>query len=339
MNINMRHFSSLLLACLLLAGTLQAKKVKFMVNMQGQVKSPNGIHVTGDFQTIAGYVGGDWNSASTSMAQSPTDTNLYSVVVDIPAMTKYEYKFVNGDQFYEVEFVPLVSRVGYNFNDNRWIYIDSLAPDTTVVGPLVFSGNAPAGYRGVRFIVDMQNEPSVSPAGVHVAGDFQGWDQTSMEMYSFVANIYEHIGFIDSTVAAAQYAFYNGDAASDVELVSGPCAINLNRAIAVPTDTALATVCFGSCDDCATASVGDQWQPRIAVYPNPATDRAVVRLDNHFGTWQLRVLDQQGRVVLTQAGSGEQAVQIERNGLGAGLYHVQVTDGDGRKSVQKLIFQ
>ncbi|MBK8686725.1 MAG: hypothetical protein IPN26_18020 [Bacteroidetes bacterium] len=48
------------------------------------------------------------------------------MVVDLPAFAKYEYKFLNGDQGYEVEVVPEESRANYNLSDNRWIYVDSL---------------------------------------------------------------------------------------------------------------------------------------------------------------------------------------------------------------------
>lgn len=84
-------------------------------------------------------------------------TAIYSIVVDVPAFHKYEYKFVNGDLFYGTEFVPLESRVGYEFNDNRWIYVDSLDNSVTDIGAIVFSGNAPAGQKLVRFLVDAKN--------------------------------------------------------------------------------------------------------------------------------------------------------------------------------------
>ena len=35
------------------------KKVKFAVDMSGQIINPLGIHVTGDFQTAAGFAGGN----------------------------------------------------------------------------------------------------------------------------------------------------------------------------------------------------------------------------------------------------------------------------------------
>ncbi|MFN8396622.1 MAG: T9SS type A sorting domain-containing protein [Bacteroidia bacterium] len=327
------------LLCLFAGNAVMAKKVKFMVNMQGYPVNVTGMHITGDFQTVAGFAGGDWNSASTSLVQEPSDTNLYSIVVDIPAFNKYEYKFVNGDQFYEVEFVPIESRVGYNFNDSRWIYIDSLANDTTVIGPLRFSGNAPMGKYLMRFLVDMHEEASVDPAGVHIAGDFQSWNPAANRMYSFVTGIWEHIAYVDSTVAYAEFKYVNGSAWGSDESVPGACATGFNRYLSVPKDSVLPTVCYGSCSACLTSGTASAWEPRLEVFPNPASASGLIRLPNHFGDWTVNVMDQQGRLQRQFAGTGEQAIRLEREGLAAGLYFVTVRDADGRSSTQKLVFR
>ena len=132
----MKKIISTALLLSIFAMNVSAKKVKFAVDMTGQIINTTGIHISGDFQTIAGFPGGDWASNTTPLTQEGT-TDIYSIVVDIPAFAKYEYKFLNGDQFYEAEFVPVESRVGYNFDDNRWIYVDSLADDTSFVGQYI----------------------------------------------------------------------------------------------------------------------------------------------------------------------------------------------------------
>ncbi len=334
-----RTLIALALLSTVTVGHLAAKKVKFMVDMTGIVKNAFGIHVAGDFQTLAGYAGGDFNSATTEMFQEPGDTNLYGLVVDLPPMAKYEFKFVNGIQFYEVEFVPVESRVGYQFNDNRWFYLDSLSPDTTVLPALRFSGNAPMGMRLMRFLVNMQNEPSVSPLGVHIEGDYNAF-ATPERMYSFATGIWEDINHVDTTVAMANYRYMNGNLPADVENLGGAsCAAGGLRMLMVPKDTVLPVVCFGSCTDCIAAGTAVAWVPRLEVYPNPAAEAATVRLSNHFGDWTLRLQDQQGRVVWSRAGSGEQLLRIERGHLPAGLYFVEVRDVNGDHATQKLIFQ
>jgi len=177
------------LSFVLFVTSVSAKKVKFAVDMTGIVTSTLGIHVVGDFQEAAGYPL-NWDPSATTLTKEGS-TDIYSIIVNIPAFTKYEYRFVNGDQTYESEFVPDESRVGYNFNDNRWMYVDSLANDTSFVGAILFGGNAPAGLSLVRYKVDMKNSLPVSPNGVHVGTDMDAFSPTKVRLYSFGDSIYD----------------------------------------------------------------------------------------------------------------------------------------------------
>src|SRR5690242_14171373 len=98
---------------LAVSASVSAKKMKFAVDMTGIVIYVTCMHIGGDFQTLAGFAGGDWQPNTTSIPQEGA-TAVYSIVVDIPAFRKYEYKFINGDQWYDAEFVPAESRVGYD---------------------------------------------------------------------------------------------------------------------------------------------------------------------------------------------------------------------------------
>lgn len=275
---------------LLISVSVFAKKVKFAVDMTGQTVSPNGVHISGDFQTVAGFSGGDWNSATCAMLQEGS-SEIYSIVVDIPAFQKYEYRIINGDLFYESEFVPVESRVGYDFNDNRWIYIDSLANDTTFVGAILFGGNAPEGKKLVRLLVDMTQE-SVSTAGVYAAGSFNGWDYTSAALYNFEGNIYEVIQYMPEGSYA--YKFANGHSSADAEPVPSACATNGSRAIDVVNDTVLPAVCFAYCTACGTG-IADILQNSISIYPNPSNDKITISL-NQAG-YDIRIFDARGALV------------------------------------------
>lgn len=251
-----------------------AKKVKFSVDMDTITPNINGIHITGDFQDEAGFPV-DWDPATTQMTQEGV-TSIYSVVLDIPAFRHYEFKFVNGIFGYEVEFVPLESRVGYLFNDNRWIYIDSLANDTQIVKPVIYGMNAPAGKHLLRFKVDMRNEASISPNGVHIAGNFQGWDTTATYLYSFDGNIYEYIAYVDTGMPSFEHEFkyFNGNSSGTQENVPIACSnAYANRGVYVSKDTVLIAVCFSQCSPCAGNGISENdLSSSINIFPNPSSD-------------------------------------------------------------------
>ncbi len=320
-----------------IAISANAKKVKFAVDMSGIAISPFGMHIAGDFQTLAGFPGGDWMSNTTPLTQETTDTNVYSIVVDIPAFAKYEYKFINGDQFYEAEFVPHESRVIYNFNDNRWLYIDSLANDTTFVGAIKFGGNAPVGKKLIRFFVDMQNE-TLSSNGVHVAGDFQSWDTNKNILYHFddaPIGLYEVIEHVDSSTY--YYKFYNGNSSGNSETVPSGCNIGGNRSITTLNDTLLEIVCFSSCGICVTG-INEIAKSSVKIYPNPTTSSAQIEFNDNSNKTVV-ITDLNGKVVRTLSVLNSNLLQIEKENLNAGIYFINVRYSDNTMSKAKLIFQ
>lgn len=335
----MKNFIIISASILLLSSSSFAKKVKFSVDMTGNTISPFGMHITGDFQTLAGYSGGDWMTNNTPLIQDISDTNIYSIVVDIPAFAKYEYKFVNGDQFYEAEFVPAESRVGYNFNDNRWLYIDSLADDTTFVGVLVFGGNAPVNMNLIRFVVNMQNE-IVSPNGVHVAGDFQSWSSTNTIMYHFddaPAGVYEVISYVFPN-NTYEYKFYNGNSSGDAETVAGSCTVGGNRSENITSDIVLNTVCFSYCSDCTTGADEMSNNVSIKMYPNPTTNSAKIEFKNSDNK-NIIITDMNGKIVREYSSVFDTSLQIQKDNLMSGIYFVNVRYDDNSTVKEKLIFQ
>jgi hypothetical protein len=306
----------LLSAFCLFIGTLQAKKVKFEVNMGTNTISALGIHVMGDFQTLAGFTGGDFNAATTLCSQEGT-TSIYSIVVDLPAFQKYEFKFVNGDQSYEAEFVPEKARVGYNFDDNRWIYVDSLSNDTSSVGAVMFNGTSPAGKTLVRFMVDMQNA-SVNANGVHVGGNFQGFDPAKTRLYSFGNNIYEIIAYMNT--GSQQFKYYNGKTLANTETVPGSCATSGNRTHNVLADSILVTVCYSDCIACIPNAIKTHVisANSLELYPNPANNKITLKTP---ANGEIVMTDISGKIVRAQASSSAET-QIDITELKKGFYQV-----------------
>jgi alpha-amylase len=327
----------LMLIILLSVSIASAKKVRFSVDMTGQTVDTTGVHVAGDFQEEAGFAGGDWQPNTTVMA-CVSASSIYCVVVDIPAFAKYEYKFLNGDQWYNVEFVPVESRVGYNFNDNRWVYIDSLSSDTTDIRPVLFSGNAPAGRYLLRLMVDLQTEDSINDSGVHVSGDFQGWNPSSTSMYSFVDKVYEYIAYVDTALGYSEYLFLNGSTAADFEVVPVDCSVNGNRKIDVPEDTITGTVCFSSCSACLPEQVNDHPQNQAAkIYPNPCKDRAILEFNDDQAIHRVTITDLLGNVqhVYNNCAAGTQEIKCDN--LKNGIYIIRIENEDQWLSTIRFI--
>jgi alpha-amylase len=306
---------------LVFSNALFAKKVKFSVDMTGREINVTGIHIAGDFQTAAGFAGGDWNPATTEMLREDTTTQIYSVVVNIPAFRKYEYKFVNGVEGYEVEFIPEESRVGYDFVDNRWVYVDSLANDIMEIGAIKFEANAPEGLTLVRFKVNLINQAAISSQGVHVAGNFQGWDPKKTRLYSFGNSVYEIINYVKT--GTYEYKFYNGNAATTTEIIPDSCAINKNRSKAITDHIVLETVCFSKCDNVCEAVVmssSNEIAPtQRQLSPNPMSEYSILKLDE--GIFTLTLSDMTGKMLRNyQKIQGNTSLRIEKETLPQGVY-------------------
>jgi hypothetical protein len=309
-----------------------AKKVKFSVDMTGQIVSANGVHVMGDFQSVAGF-GADWTPNTTLLVQDVTDTNIYSIVVDIPAFVKYEYKYTNGDQSYEVEIVPEESRANFNFSDNRWLYVDSLANDTTDIGAIVFGMNAPKGLALIRYKVDMQGVSTISPNGVHVAANYQGMNPATDRMYSFSNNIYELINYINT--GSVEYKYYNGNTSSDAEIIPANCTVNSNREVTISADKVLDSYCFATCSICFPTSVSDVKNVSIKIYPNPANEFIQIEASNAIETSIIKIQDLQGRLVLSQYINHTNS-KINISSLNPGIYVLKIGQSNSHSSF-KLI--
>ncbi len=91
----------------------QLNQITFQVDLNNEVISPHGVHIAGDFQSVAG-LGGNWSPSSTEMVDNNGD-GIYSIVVLIPDNT-YEYKFINGNAWGMDESPPGECTVGPTHN-------------------------------------------------------------------------------------------------------------------------------------------------------------------------------------------------------------------------------
>ncbi len=325
------------LSFVLFVTSVSAKKVKFAVDMTGIVTSTLGIHVVGDFQEAAGYPL-NWDPSTTTLTKEGS-TDIYSIIVNIPAFAKYEYRFVNGDQTYESEFVPDESRVGYNFNDNRWMYVDSLANDTSFVGAILFGGNAPAGLSLVRYKVDMKNSLPVSPNGVHVGTNMDAFSPTKVRLYSFGDSIYEIINYFPNN--SYTYLYFNGNVATTTETITGTCSVFGNRGLTLTKDTAMEMVCFSSCSACAPVSVNELSATTFAfkAFPNPVKEVFVISSSQSEVIESVTVYNVAGESVKEILGINNESVTLNNLNLSSGLYMVTVTNKNKQAQYLKIIVE
>jgi len=332
----MNNFLKLKLALLFICSftIVNAKKVKFAVDMTGQEISPNGVHVSGDFQTAAGFPGGNSNSATTLLTPETADTNIYSIVVDIPAHQKYEYRFINGDLFYETEFVPEYSRVGYEFNDNRWIYVDSIANDTTFIGAVLFGGNAPAGKKLLKVVVDVQNINTI-PSTVYAAGSIANFNGAYSKLFSFGGTVYENYCFVDAGIS--NYKFYGGATQNDAETVPSNCASNGLRQANVLTDTIIQTVCFASCNACSFTAVNNNANTsNITIAPNPTKDFATINFADAATQHSIYLYDARGKLIKLEEVFEANNYTLNCKNLVSGIYEIVVLSNTGKVFKSKL---
>ena len=102
----------------------------------------------------------------------------------------------------------------------------------------------------VTFSVDMNNETVVDTVGVHVAGNFQGWDPAATVMTDDdMDGVYTVTVDVSDTLGLVEYKFINGDAWGADEAAPEACAWNggTNCYFELSGETALDTVCFGQC--------------------------------------------------------------------------------------------
>lgn len=227
----------------------QTVEVTFQVDMSNETVSSDGVHIAGNFQSVAG-LGPDWNPSSTQLSDEDGD-GVYSINVEIPPNT-YEYKFINGNAWGMDENPPAECSVGGT--NNRVISVGNTG---LILPPVPF--NACIGR--IKLSVNMTGQ-TISPNGVHVIGNFQeaagfaqNWDATSTLLEDVNGDSTYEISLMLPS-GDYEYLFVNGNEVAAAEVLSLDCSIagsngTNNRSLVVSTDTPPPpTYCFNTCDEC-----------------------------------------------------------------------------------------
>jgi predicted metal-binding protein len=213
-------------------------EIKFQVDMSNEIVSGDGIHIAGSFQ--------GWDPSVTQMQDD--GNNIYSYTAILNAGEYYEFKYINGITWADEEIVPEEC----NQNNNRYL----TAPDAGADLDLVCFGGCSTcpTLVAVLFQVDMALQ-EVSPDGVHLVGDFQGWDPAATPMATTGGSVYS----VELMLEAGTYQtfkYVNGNSFEGAESVPGECGVDdgfggFKRFVELPMEnTMLDEVCFNFCTTC-----------------------------------------------------------------------------------------
>ena len=221
--------------------------VTFQLNVQGLNVNANGVSIAGDFQ--------GWAPGTTFL----TDTNadgIYEYTASLTEGTTISYKYINGTTWTDEENVPGSCGAPNGFGGFNRTFI--VPTNNIVLEPVCFSSctNCPTTAPQITavFQVDMSNE-IVSPNGVHLAGDFQGWNPSSILMNDMGGGLYEAQVSVDQNTILT-YKFVNGNDWNSDENPPFDCATddgngNTNRTFQTGTENVIiGPVCFNQCAAC-----------------------------------------------------------------------------------------
>lgn len=305
------------------------KMVTFRVDMSGQTVSENGVSVAGNFQ--------GWSPGSTRLTDA--GNGIYEATLPVlNSLIVLQYKFLNGNDWGTDEDPPEGCE---NFDNNRVAI--ATGTEDIVLPTQTFAGCENAiPTKDVTFRVDMTGF-DVSPSGVHLAGNLQGWNPSGTPMTDTGNGIYEVTVPVPAAVASINYKFVNGNDWGMEEDPPEGCQNNDNNrfaALALTTDAiTLPGVKFGSCEvitSLAELLRSDEFQ----LLPSVSSDFVSVR-------WQLpnaepvslRVLDVNGRT-MTEEKVPATSLRVNRTlevaGWAPGMYFVYLQTRNGH-SVRKLM--
>jgi hypothetical protein len=320
------------------------KKVKFSVDLGANAPDAKGVHIAGNLQKDAGAPG-DWDPSTTALTQEGA-TTIWSTELTLPAGKTYEYKFVNGDAWGKDE--SMTKSCAAPGGTNRYF----TTSDADEARPLVcFKRCFACDEAAVTLTVDMSKEKAVDAAGVHVAGNFQGWAPAKTALIQDAVNKNIWSITVPMKTGDQEYKFVNGDAWGKDEVMDPAkqaCAKagSTNRVLKVDAtkDANVSEVCFRHCVLCKdVVAVSDlEFNAGLTVSPNPTS--GIVNMGYKFNetlNLNVRITNLLGQVIMDRKLDkvSEGSTQFDLGNLANGMYIIQVTDGVNRAakrvSVQK----
>ncbi len=232
-----------------------------------------------------------------------------------PASITYLITFTNGNN-------TMIADI--NFGPGYWRFVYQR------------TGTTPAANPNVTFRVDMTEYTGTIGTGVYLNGTFNAWCGNCAPMTDIGNNIYEVV--VPLAIGQVQYQFIV-DGNPEILAPGAPCLDLIadgfnNRAYNVTADAILPSVCFSSCDVCATAAgIEDQKENSFEVSPNPfQTEMTLKFIENNNS---VNIYDMSGKVIYTNS-FDVQETSISMENINPGIYTLIITNSKGTFS-QKII--
>ena len=216
--------------------------------MNNETVAAEGVHVAGNFQ--------GWDPAATMLSDDDMD-GVYTLTVDVSdTLGLVEYKFINGNAWGADEAAP--EACAWNGGTNRYFELSG----ETVLDTPCFGQCGACGTTTVLFKVDMSQEDAINPVGVHMNGNFNGWDGSNFLMMDDADGdmIYTYVATVDGAMLEPMdtvlFKFVNGNAWGFDENPDGECASQGNRFLALTGGDMVyeanpgQAYCYNTCGSC-----------------------------------------------------------------------------------------
>jgi hypothetical protein len=342
----MRRIITLFALVALFATSAMAQNVNvtFQLNTSNFANDPAGYFIAGG--TAFGVPGDN------PMTQDGTDPNLWTITMSVPANTYLNYTFTNGncgDWSCKENIAGLPCADAGNYND-RFL---NVTQDTTILacfGSCESDGSctAPPTPVNITFRVDMSNE-TVDPAGVKLAGGFQGWNDQANPMTDVGNGVWETTVTINPEIEI-EWKFINGAWGGDEQFDSTTHAactkttvdaggVFTNRYLASTgtVDAILPTYIFNSCATNSTKEVFTK-DGIFEINPTLVTNEAIINFtsDAVAADKQIQVINAVGQVVMNETVGQAQQYRLDASSLANGMYFV-VIQADGLAQTARIV--
>jgi len=178
----------------------------------------------------------------------------------------------------------------------------------------------------------------VNPEGIFMAGNFQGWNPSDIQMVEVEDDIWEIA--IEVGVGTYEFNFFNGSSLFDGEYVVGNCANNGKRILNIADESQTIEYCWETClENCNSLGTEEDDAMSFKLYPNPLNvgQELFVDIPSSSQIWNYFVIDVNGRMVKSGPLNNEKS--LHTNGLAKGIYHLYFKNGSSYTRAQKFILK